>query len=110
MEPAKDRRTLLYVTTVNGFTNVYHNTSEVEGGALTEQEKLAINHYLYPIELVVGKRYVVRASHHFHGGKAGLFEFMGGATEDVVVLCTEQSNSGKHLIAVHWSDIERQED
>ena len=63
------------------------------------------------MEMVVGKRYVVKESQPFFGGKAGLFEFMGGPKADVVVLCHEKNPSGpKHYICVDLTDIEKQED
>lgn len=61
--------------------------------------------------MIVGKRYVVKATQPYFGGKAGVFEFMGGPDADVVVLCHEKNRfSSKHYICVDLNDIEKQED
>jgi uncharacterized NAD-dependent epimerase/dehydratase family protein len=60
--------------------------------------------------MIVGKRYVVKTTQPYFGGKAGLFEFMGGPKADVVVLCHENNGGHKHYICVDINDIEKQED
>lgn len=43
--------------------------------------------------LEVGKTYKVKRTHKFHGGRSGIFQFLGGPSYTVVVLADPKDQS-----------------